>query len=112
MVQTEPAESKVNTTLVLIRIFCTGLDKQKGYNVLQKQEFSLVYGQSANNFYIMLSTHGHGLKQLALGGYSSGFAHIILSVVETVKLVFYEHQGISSYISENISLNMLHLNEE
>ena len=23
--------------IILIRIFCTGLDKQKGYNVLQKQ---------------------------------------------------------------------------
>ena len=46
-----------------------------------------MHGKSANNFYIILSIHGHGLKQLTLGGYSSGFVHIILSVVETVKLV-------------------------
>ena len=51
----------------------------------RSREFSPVHGKSANNFYIILSINGHGLKQLALGGYSSGFVHIILSVVETVK---------------------------
>ena len=49
-----------------------------------------MHGKSANNFYIILSIHGHGLKQLALEGYRSCFVHIILSVVETVKLVSYE----------------------
>ena len=52
-----------------------------------------MHGKSANNFYIILSIHGHDLKQLALGGYSSGFVHIMLSVVETVKLVSYELVG-------------------
>ena len=54
---------------------------------------SPVNGKSDNNFYIILSVQGHGLKQLTLGGYSSGFVHIILSVVETVKLVFCELVG-------------------
>ena len=49
-----------------------------------------MHGKSTNNFYIILSIHGHGLKQLALGGYRSGFVHIKLSVVDTVKLVSYE----------------------
>ena len=49
-----------------------------------------MHEKSDNNFYIILSIYGHGLKQLALGGYSSGFVHIILSVAETVKLVSYE----------------------
>ena len=40
-----------------------------------------------------LTIHAHGLKQLAFGGYSSGFVHIILSVAETVRLVFYELVG-------------------
>ena len=79
------------------------------------REFSLVHGKSDNNFYIILSIHGHGLKQLALGGYSSGFVHIILSVAETVKLLSYElvrRALLSSYISENIIQNMLHSNEK
>ena len=59
----------------------------------RSREFSLVHGKSDNNFYIILSIHGHGLKQLALGGYSSGFVHIILSVAETVKLLPYELVG-------------------
>ena len=45
---------------------------------------SLVHGKSADNFYIILSIHGHGMKQLTLGGYSSGFVHIILPVVENL----------------------------
>ena len=50
----------------------------------RSRELSPVHGKSDNYFYI-LSIHGHGLKQqLALGGYSSGFFHIILSMVETV----------------------------
>ena len=48
----------------------------------RSREFSLAHGESDNNFYIILSIHGHGLKQLALGDYSSGFVHIILSVAE------------------------------
>ena len=75
---------------ILIRIFCTGLHNKKGTLYYRSRGFSLVHGKSANNFYIILSIHGHGLKQLALGGYRSGFVHIILSVVETVKLVSYE----------------------
>ena len=76
--------------IILITIFCTGLDKQKGYNYYRSREFSLVHGKSDKNFYIIISMHGHGLKQLALGGYggySSGFVHIIRSVAETVKLL-------------------------
>ena len=86
----------------------------------RSREFSPVHGKSDNNIYIILSIHGHGLKQqLALGSYSSGFVHIILSVAETVKLLSYElvhHSGrralLSSYISENITQNMLHSNEK
>ena len=59
----------------------------------RSREFSLVHEKSDNNFYIILLIHDHGLKQLALWGYSSGFVHIILSVVETVKLVSYELVG-------------------
>ena len=59
----------------------------------RNREFSLLHGKSDNNFYIILPIHGHGLKQLALGGYSSGFVHIILSVAETVKLLSYELVG-------------------
>ena len=59
----------------------------------RSREFSLVHGKSNNNFYVILSIHGHGLKQLALGGYSSGFVHIILSVADTVKLLSYELVG-------------------
>ena len=59
----------------------------------RSRKFSLVHGKSDNNFYIILSIHGHGLKQLTLGGYSSGFVHVILSVVETVKLVSYKLVG-------------------
>ena len=59
----------------------------------RSREFSLVHEKSDNNFYIILSIHGHGLKQLALGAYSSSFVHIILSVSETVKLLSYELVG-------------------
>ena len=59
----------------------------------RSREFCLVHGKSDNGSYIILSIHGHGLKQLALGGYSTGFVHIILSVAETVKLVSYKLVG-------------------
>ena len=63
----------------------------------RSREVSLVHVKSDNNFYIILSIHGHGLKQLALGGYSSGFVHIIVSVAETVKLVSYKLIGGNYY---------------
>ena len=63
----------------------------------RSRQLSLVHGKSDNNFYIILSIHGHGLKQLALGGYRSGFVHITLSVAETVKLLSYELVGEHSY---------------
>ena len=105
--------SLLHTTL--IRIFCTGLEKGTLY--YRSREFSLVHGKSAYNFYfILLSIQIHGPKRLALGGNRLGFVHIMLSVVETVELAPYELSGmralLSSYISENISHNMLHLNEE
>ena len=59
----------------------------------KSREFSLVHGKSDYNFHIILPIHDHGLKLLAPGGYSSGFVHIIQSVVETVKLVSYELVG-------------------
>ena len=62
----------------------------------RSREFSLVHGKLDNNFCIILSIHGHGLKQLPLEGYSSGFVHIILSVVE-IKLVSYELEGVHCY---------------
>ena len=64
----------------------------------RSREFSLAHEKSNNNFYIILSMHGHGLKQLALGGYRSGFVHIILSVDETVKLLSYELVGEHCYL--------------
>ena len=89
------------------------MTNKKGTMHYRSRQFSLVHGKSDNNFYIILSIHGHGLKQLALGGYRSGFVHIILSVAETVKLLSYELVGeLSSYISENITHNMLHSNEK
>ena len=71
---------------ILIRIFCKGLTNKKGTLYYRSRQFSLVNGKSANNFYIILSTHGHGLKQLALGGYSSGFVHLYCQWLRQVSL--------------------------
>ena len=50
-----------------------------------------MHGKSDNIFVLhcIFSIHGDGLKKLTLGGYISGFVHIILSV-KIVKLVSYE----------------------
>ena len=75
--------------IILIRIFVQGLTNKNCTMHYRSREFSSVHGKSDNNFYIILSIHGHGLKQLALGDYSSGFVHIILSVAETAELLSY-----------------------
>ena len=51
-----------------------GLTNKKSTMHYRSREFSLVHGKSDNNFYIILSIHGHGLKQLALRDYSSGLS--------------------------------------
>ena len=53
--------------ILLIRIFCTDLTNKKGTMYYRSKEFPLVHGKSDNNFYIILSIHGHGLNKWHLG---------------------------------------------
>ena len=93
-------------------ILCRAWHTKRALWIAKVREFSLVYGKSLSNFYIILS--GHERKQLALEGLGSCVACIKCQWMRQLSWYSMNRKvgiAIQSYISENINLNMLHLNE-